>query len=387
MQLINADSGHYLKGMKENSIDSIVCDPPYGINLLGKKWDKSLPSSDIWTECLRVLRPGGYILAFSAARLYHHLAVDLEKSGFITHPMLGWIYGSGFPKATDLSRELDKRVDRPLPDDRFRNYLKTAVRRKGLTYSAIERELGLNGMFSHYVGKSQSQYPTPATWKQLKKLLGLGSQYDKIINTNRLAERGEDRNGSQAMLEGIHDKKFTKHVPKTKLAKKWSGYKYGLQCLKPAIEPIYMGQKPLDKNMVENIKRWGVGALNIEECRVKGNTPSKKLYNEDGRHPSNVLHDGIITEPFFYCAKPTSKERGEFNFHPTVKPIKLMIHLTKLVTPYGGVCLDPFLGSGTTAIAAVTNGLDFIGVEKSKEYFNLAKKRIKLFQTTCGFES
>lgn len=400
MQLINADSAVYLKTLKENSVDSVVCDPPYGISLLGNEWDKGLPPIEIWKECLRVLKPGGYILAMSAARLYHHLAIDMEKVGFITHPMIGWIYGSGFPKATDLAKELDKAKSELIPDDDFRNYLKKAVSKKGYSYAELEEHLGSRGMFSHYVGRSQPQYPTPKTWKQLKKLLDLDDRYDELINTNRMSERSDNGPQPKQMLASIRNNRAAfDYTPTTELGKKWFGYKYGLQCLKPALEPIYMGQKPFMKPIPTNVKRWDVGAMNIEACRIANLDRDEKLYNKGGRYPANVIHDGSIEvcdainksggmseyynslpftdlDTFYYVSKPSSKERSEYNNHPTVKPIRLMAHLTKLVTPKGGTCLDPFLGSGTTAIAAMKNGFHFIGIEREKEYFEIAKDRV-----------
>ena len=108
MKLIHADCLEFLKQLKNNSVDSIVCDPPYGINFMNKGWDKHLPFDEIWKECLRILKLGGHIIAMSSARTYHLLAQQIEKSGFTTYPMLGWIYGTGFPKATDLSKQFDK---------------------------------------------------------------------------------------------------------------------------------------------------------------------------------------------------------------------------------------------------------------------------------------
>jgi DNA modification methylase len=167
--------------MKPNSIDSIVCDPPYGINILDKKWDKALPITEIWQECFRVLKPGGHIMAFSSARLYHHLAVSLESVGFDTYNMLTWIYGSGFPKGTNLSREFDRVNDIPKPDDAFRAYLTRAIDRSSYKKSELEKLCETKGMISHYIGKSQPLYPNMKVWKILKRALNLDSTYDDFF--------------------------------------------------------------------------------------------------------------------------------------------------------------------------------------------------------------
>lgn len=374
--LHNGFSQEVLKQYEDNSIDCVVCDPPYGISFMGKNWDKALPPKEVWTEVYRVLKPGGYILAMSATRTYHRLAVQLEDMGFIVHPMIGWIFGSGFPKATDLGKQFDKQA-----------------------------------------GKKR-----------------------KVIGKQKLA-------GTAATLKGKSDRKdwkdqgeggtFTPEIeitePATKLAKKWDGWKYGLQSLKPALEPCFMGQKPIsEKRMTDNVRKHGVGAVNVDACRVKSDdkpTAGKRtktfgtnkdpvsggekdlnfIANNLGRFPANLIHDGITlpnnSERFFYCAKPSKKEKDQGlesfpikkvetrtdkgaglnlekgvqpgrNNHPTVKPVALMEYLIKLVCPKDGTVLDPFMGSGTTGIAAKNLDVNFVGIELDKGYFNIAKKRI-----------
>ena len=403
MKLYCGDSEQVLKEFPDNSIDSVVCDPPYGIHLQKRGWDKGLPSLALWKECYRVLKPGAYIIAMSAARMYHYLACDMEESGFITHPMLGWIYSSGMPKGRELARELDKKKE--CPDDAFRAYLKSAMKDKGLTAKKMNELCGYKGMFAHFMGKAQAQYPSPKTWSRIKEILELDHRYDEVIHRN---ERPKDltslpREGGNGIY-GFR-RKIKDYVPKSDLAKKWQGYRYGLQSLKPALEPIYMGQKPLTLSMKENIQNWGVGAVNIDACRVKMDKFDKrcdKRMNEQGRYPANVLQDGskeVIHEierqklgsashfkalpvkiedaaRFLYTSKPNIKERGKGNKHPTVKPIRLMEHLIQLVTPSGGVCLDPFMGSGSTGIAAIENNFAFIGIEKEEGFFEMARDRL-----------
>ena len=413
IQLHNGNSLEVLDLYPDNSIDCIVCDPPYGISFMGKDWDKALPPVEIWEKCFKKLKPGGYILAMSATRTYHRLGVQLEDLGFIVHPMIGWIFGSGFPKSVDLSKQFDKQA---------------GAKRK-------------------VVGK--------------QKLAGTAATLKGKPNRKDWTDQGEG---------GTYTPEINITAPATALAKKWDGWKYGLQSLKPALEPIFMGQKPHLKPMTENVKKYGVGAVNVDACRVKSkeNLGRKVVKSESnvfdslnkkgtgsqddkhklGRFPANVIHDGspdVIAEfpntkggsfpvqrgagvntsfgegqptpggarqlndegsaaRFFYTAKPSKKERdlgmdGEEikevdtrdpvakgyartpapakNNHPTVKPVKLMEYLIKLVCPPNGTVLDPFMGSGTTGMAAKKLKRKFIGIELSTDFFEIAKKRIK----------
>ena len=400
MKLYFGDSEEVLKSVPDHSVDSIVCDPPYGLHLMKKGWDKTLPSIALWKECYRVLKPGAYIMAMSSARTYHHLAVLMEKAGFITHPMLGWIFSSGMPKGADLARQLD--IEKEEPDEAFRVYLKSAMKAKGLTIKKMNELCGFKGMFCHFVGKSQSLYPSPKHWDRIKEVLELDNRYDSLIYRHN---KPKDLTSVFVQRKGVYQfrKKIKDYVPKTDLGKKWKGYRYGLQSLKPALEPIYMGQKPMSLSMKENILAWGVGAVNIDACRipVKDQEALDNRIDEQGRYPANVLHDGRrdtieamecyrkegsanyfnalsvdTRRRFFYVSKPSQKEKGAGNRHPTVKPIKLMEHLVKLITPVQGVCLDPFMGSGTTGIAALRNNFAFMGVEKEEGYFEMARNRL-----------
>lgn len=393
MKLYNEDCLNVLRKMKSCSIDSIVCDPPYGVNIMNESWDSHLPIHEIWKECFRVLKPGGHILAFSSARLYHHLAIEMENVGFETFNMLAWIYSGGFPKGKNLSLEFDKNDGLPKPDDKFRNYLRSAIKESPYKILELEKICGTSGMFSHYLGKSQPCFPNDKVWKILKKTLKLDNTYDELFlelqKRREEYQKKKEGNSKSRHFDSIM-KNFSYHRPKSELAKKWDGYKYGKQAIKPCIEPIYFGQKPPIRPITENVKKWNVGALNIEGCKIQG---------EDGkvRHLGSVIHDGQeltnqaltkddknatkylskipFEESFFYVPKPSKNERGN-NFHPTVKPIRLMEHLVRLVTPKGGTCLDPFMGSGTTGVACLNEKVSFIGIERERNFFELASERL-----------
>lgn len=393
MRLYNSDCLKVLKRMEDNSIDSIVCDPPYGINIQSQTWDKELPNLEIWNECFRVLKPGGHIMAFSSARLYHHLAVAMETVGFDTFNMLTWIYGSGFPKGCNLSREFDRTNDIPKPDDKFRKYLKDAIKASPYRKVDLEKICGTTGMMGHYTGKSQPAYPSLKVWKILKKTLKLDSTYDDFFK--ELEKKRDNYRSSESSQHTARyfsslkkDRSFSPHKPRTKLAKEWAGWKYGKQTVRPSMEPIYFGQKPPQKPLTRNIKEWGVGALNIQGCRTKEKDGKVRdtssvlmeeaindLLNEKDQGIANTISK-ISENDFFLESKPNRNERQGLT-HPTLKPIALMQRLVRLVTPPNGVCLDPFMGSGTTGVACKREGINFVGIGREEDYFKMAKTRIK----------
>ena len=357
------DCVEILRSFPDNSIDSIVCDPPYGIGFMGKDWDHSVPTEEWAKECFRVLKHGGHIVAFGATRAIHRMVCALEDEGFEIRDMINWLYFSGFPKSMDISKQIDK-------------------------MKGVEREV-----------------------------IGIDTRYNEpsgIVSAGR----------SERVLI---DRKITK--PATEEAQYWEGWG---TALKPAQEPAILCRKPIEKglNVSENVLKWGTGAINIDACRFGYGDPcwvgpqtenlsrynngkenynptsfsfapdERTLYNNSeekgGRFPANI----------YQCAKPSRSERetgledlpqkvsdgymgaGETrldgnpnpkraNFHPTVKPTKLMAWLCRLLTPKGGIVLDTFLGSGTTGVSASMEGFKFIGTEMNPEYCDIALQRIK----------
>ena len=467
-----------LKTLPDNSVDSIVTDPPYGIGFMNKEWDDpqkhkelidretkrsqerfeegkspvkggfskgvqpGLPIGgakegrwfqewcELWAkECFRVLKPGGHMLSFSAPRTYHRMATAFEDSGFQIRDQIMWVFGSGFPKSHNIGKAIDK-------------------------IQGNEREV---------VGKKENK-----------------------INLNATKE------GDKSFYENAWNNKDYIDLEITKGQSDWEGWG---TALKPAHEPICMARKPLsEKSIALNVLKHGTGGINIDDCRigtedklgrefkVGGQTlgagqyglndgrktkPTNNLegtYHDNtkglGRFPANIMFDEeagkILDEQsgvsksqkrkpeynkptehtntytpkasdyrddntysdtggasrFFYCPKVSKKERDmnmtcdvkeqssigstyagnqtsskiggnpdkptepKKNNHPTVKPIALMEYLIKLVTPKGGIVLEPFMGSGSTGIAAKNLGMSFIGIEKEEEYFEIAKQRI-----------
>ena len=335
------DCVEQMKAIASDSIDSIVTDPPYGISFMSKKWDCNVPSVAVWQECLRVLKPGGHLLAFAGTRTQHRMAVNIEDAGFEIRDMMAWVYGSGFPKSHNISKALDKAA-------------------------GAERE----------------------------------------VTGSRTAD--DIRGGNMhAANRGVSHTIELRDKPATPEAQQWEGWG---TALKPALEPITVARKPLSENTVAaNVLKHGTGGINIDESRIGG----------EGRFPANLIHDGgdevvdVLKDAarFFYCPKASKKDREEGlegfeekksgamagkeyredrptnhpfrkNNHPTVKPTELMRYLVRLVTPKGGTVLDPFMGSGSTGKAAVSDGFDFVGIEIDPDYLAIAKERINVPQQT-----
>jgi len=355
-----------LPTLPDNSVDSIVTDPPYELGFMGKKWDSSgiAYSVQLWTACLRVLKPGGHLLSFGGTRTFHRVAVAIEDAGFEIRDNIAWLYGSGFPKSLDVSKAIDKAAE---------------AEREVLTESVTD-------------------------------LFGEREEQRKETRTN-------EASGLVSVGQGERTK-TTRYetAPSTPEAEQWEGWG---TALKPAHEPIIVARKPLIGTVAHNVLTHGTGALNIDGSRI--GTVQREVVDK-GRWPANIILDehtaGLLDEQsdasrFFYVAKASKRDRNEGleelsikrpdnrsltgmgtfeekgvqpqqNFHPTVKPTALMEYLVKLVTPPNGTVLDPFTGSGSTGKAAILNGFDFIGIEMTEDYLPIIKARLKHAEATYG---
>jgi DNA modification methylase len=422
-----------LRAMPDNSVDSVVCDPPYGLSkepdmvevlrhwlagddythkgsgFMGKSWDSFVPGPSVWREVLRVLKPGGHLLAFFGTRTQDIGTLAIRMAGFEIRDSIAWVYGSGFPKSMDVSKAIDKAA------------------------GAVRDVLGE----VHRAGSSG--------------------------NGATVHQEGGEKSGVCVIT-----------APATDAAAQWQGWG---TALKPALEPITVARKPLIGTVAANVLEHGTGAINVDACRV-GNESTRRSVNiigvqqfgganhrpqheaehvarengsDAGRWPANLIHDGSdeviacfpakagVSAPvkgteasrasvgnvtgerdrvpgafhgdagsaarFFYCAKASRADRNEGlassstpalemgatmreredadwparngNHHPTVKPTDLMAYLCRLVTPPGGTVLDPFMGSGSTGKAAMREGFHFIGCELSPDYLEIARTRIE----------
>jgi site-specific DNA-methyltransferase (adenine-specific) len=475
------DNIESLKKLPDNSIDSIVSDPPYGLSFMNKKWDYDVPSVDFWSEVYRVLKPGGHVLSFGGTRTYHRMVVNIEDAGFEIRDQIMWLYGSGFPKSLNIGKAVDK----------------------------------LQGNDREVVGVKEQTGAKFKEWSSDESETRWHNQ-----GFNKVDGREFDITKGQSPYEG------------------WG------TALKPANEPICVARKPLsEKSVAENVLKWGTGGINIDGCRVGTTDMLRKLdgtftFNSgngadmkgktnafvepgEGRFPANIIlecicdevikgekgevkktnRDGFLnsnnvfeikndgktkrienygdkgdihTNPmcpcylldeqsgvsksskglmksaqsgndegrynwnngdkndfesvrghndkggasrFFYQAKVSKAERNmgldgfdeqditdgstrtneetgrafganrknKTNTHPTVKPVALMAYLCRLITPPNGIVLDPFMGSGSTGIAAQLEGFRFCGMEMDKDYFKIAEARIENFESYRKF--
>ena len=311
-ELIHGDCIEVLRSMPDCSVDAVVTDPPYGLSFMGKKWDYDVPSVEVWAECLRVLKPGGHLLAFAGTRTQHRMAVRIEDAGFEIRDMIAYVYGSGFPKSLDVSKAIDKNngeVGRLL---RFTEWMRTT----GLTSKQIDAATGTN-MGGHYLtAKSQPAIPTRRLWAKLRPLCGQVPDWVDELVERIEAEREvvikrtmTQGGGSSLQIRNGERREVEANItaPATDAAKQWDGWG---TALKPALEPITVARKPLVGTVAENVLAHGTGGLNVDECRVSGegwgtrtNSPeTKQVYGDYayiktqahdlGRWPANFIHDG-----------------------------------------------------------------------------------------------
>jgi site-specific DNA-methyltransferase (adenine-specific) len=370
-----------LRTLSDESVDAVVSDPPYGLSFMGKRWDYDVPSVEIWQQVLRVLKPGGHLLAFAGTRTQHRMAVRIEDAGFEIRDMIAWVYGSGFSKSMDVTKAID--AQDAVQEQQTRRYRFTAwVRSTGVTSKQIDEATQTN-MGGHYT--TAASQPAIMTREHLEACRHLFSDIPewveqecdiRSVESEALKSRAVVGKGYRVRRESIVDLAgrstggFDITAPATEAAKQWAGWGTSVR---PALEPITWARKPLIGTVAENLLQHRTGAVNVDGCKIDGE-----------RLPANFIHDGSeeavnllgSAARFFYCAKASKRDRGESNRHPTVKPTALMRYLCRLITPPGGLILDPFTGSGSTGRGAVLEGFRFIGMELDAEHVEEAKRRI-----------
>lgn len=374
-QLHLGDCLEVLATLPDNSVDSIVTDPPYGLSFMGKKWDYDVPSVAIWEQCLRVLKPGGHLLAFAGTRTQHRMAVRIEDAGFEIRDMIAWVYGSGFPKSLDVSKAIDKAAG---AEREVLGYTENARPNR------VGKETKLSG--AQTIG---GEITAPAT-DAARQWSGWGTALKPALEPITMARKPLSGTVAETVLQhgtgGINV----------------DGCRVGTE--------IRLNQSAGNKNLEHRTTVTPVSSHNETDGREC-----------IGRWPANIIHDGSNEAAlalksgarFFYTAKASKADRDEGcegleaihrangnkwtdqdyrvangerppsaesgprrNHHPTVKPTALMQYLCRLVTPPGGTVLDPFMGSGSTGKAATVNGFLFIGIERDPEYHKIAQARI-----------
>lgn len=395
--LINADCSEYLKTLEENSIDSLVTDPPAGISFMGKEWDKGdnfvESMTEIYKECLRVLKPGAHGLVWAIPRTSHWTATALEQAGFEIRDVVTHIFGTGFPKSLDVSKAIDKmmgaeREASPASPEAkrwsgFGTALKPASEhwilvRKRLSESTVAKNVLKHGTGALNIDASRiSVSENDPNHRSIENKTILGTTFGskdiiKSVSTGKSQLGTQGRFPANLVLSHNED------------------------CDEQCTE--FCPVKMLDEQSGVSKSVGGTGKATLNY---------KLSQNKTGQRYFNFGDIGGASR-FFYCAKASKRDRNEGldgmpsyrsqsdfrkdgfggnrsdpdnytftkNIHPTVKNTKLMEYLIRLITPPSGVVLDPFMGSGSTGVAAKRLGFGFVGIEKDPEYFEIAKVRI-----------
>lgn len=346
-----------LRRMPDSSVDSVVTDPPYGLSFMGKKWDYDVPATEVWVECLRVLKPGGHLLAFAGTRTQHRMAVRIEDAGFEIRDMIAWVYGSGFPKSHNLGGS----------HEGWGTALKPALEPITVARKPFSSTVAAN-VIVHGTGALNIDRCRVTTGDDTARI------------SNGAIKGGNFGAGGSApgpIAGGHSDGRWPANLIHDGSAEV------------VALFPAQAG---------------AAAPVTGNEPTANGFSGPVKYSGMRERVPGAFHSDSGSAARFFYCAKTSRKDRNEGllssdapavakdatmrdcetaewstrngNSHPTVKPTDLMAYLLRLVTPAGGVALDPFMGSGSTGKAAMREGFQFIGCEIDEQYAAIARARI-----------
>ena len=325
--------------MADSSVDAVVTDPPYGLSFMGKHWDHGVPGEAFWREALRVAKPGAHLLAFGGTRTYHRLACAIEDAGWEIRDCVMWVYGSGFPKSHNLRGQWSG----------WGTALKPAwepviVARKPLVGTVAANVL------AHGTG-------------------GINVDGCRVGTGDDRISGGTSGGSDGAVGEWGYSSGFERP----------SGGRWPANVIHDGSDEV-VGLFPQQRN----------GGANVSPRRKAG-VRTNIMSGTGLSEPTNRAYagDSGSAARFFYCAKASKRDRdegceGNRNGHPTVKPTALMRYLCRLVTPPGGVVLDPFMGSGSTGKAAILEGFQFVGIEQEPEYLEIARARIAYVQPESG---
>jgi site-specific DNA-methyltransferase (adenine-specific) len=358
-----------LRALPDCSVDSVVTDPPYGLSFMGKRWDYDVPSTEVWAECLRVLKPGGHLLAFAGTRTQHRMAVRIEDAGFEIRDMIAWVYGSGFPKSLDVVKAIGEEDPAARQWQGWGTALKPALEPITVARKPLVGTVAAN-VLEHGTG---------------------------AINVDGC------RVGTDGGCKGA--------------GRGPQGAVYG-DGLNGAFAPSVPGLGRFPANLIHDGSDEVVGLFpetGASSAKARNNRPSENIAMASSNYGHvSYGHDdnGGSAARFFYCAKASKADRdegcdalpfresaemvdrdedspgiqspragagrktGARNFHPTVKPTDLMRYLCRLVTQPRGIVLDPFMGSGSTGKGAMAEGFRFIGIERDPDYFKIAEARV-----------
>jgi site-specific DNA-methyltransferase (adenine-specific) len=415
VKLLNGDNIELLKTLEDNSIDSVVTDPPYGLSFMNKKWDHQVPSVEFWKEVLRVLKPGGHVLSFGGTRTYHRMTVNIEDAGFEIRDQIMWLYGSGFPKSHNVGLSIDKlkgheNRGRAIPT--ASTYQASDIEEKNkLTSNKVDKYETKTEEAKEYEGWGTALKPANEPICVARKPL---SEKTVAANVLKWGTGGINIDGCRVGSEG--------GTMKVDINKDSDTMFEGGRHNSGKVAELNEGRFPANIILDEEAGR----VLDEQSGPTsQGHWPKGKTkgFGEfgggetkyEGVGPKDKNNDKAGASRFFYQAKVSKKERNmglegfeekitpnsfgalgrksledrledksnpiiSKNNHPTVKPIALMAYLCRLVTPPNGIVLDPFMGSGSTGCAAVKEGFRFVGMEMDPEYFTISEKRIEHYE-------
>jgi site-specific DNA-methyltransferase (adenine-specific) len=367
----HGDCREVMATLDAESVDAVVCDPPYGLSFMGKGWDHGVPGVEFWTEALRVAKPGAHLLAFGGTRTYHRLACAIEDAGWEIRDCVMWVYGSGFPKSHDVSKAIDKAAGA----ERGRS----TVRSKSVsTCYAQDEWTRLN---AGTVLDAEAITPEAAQWSGWGT--ALKPAWEPIIVARKplcgtVAENVLTHGTGGINVDGC--RVGTESTLTIRNGNSGEHGRYGKD------DRVFTRENPPGRwpaNLIHDGSDEVVGLFPQQQSGAnpsrRGSQKFRTAYGEFAGNEECVSRRGADSGSaarFFYCAKASKADRSADNRHPTVKPTALMRYLCRLVTPPGGFVLDPFAGSGSTGKAAVCEGFDFVGIEREAEYVEIARARI-----------
>jgi site-specific DNA-methyltransferase (adenine-specific) len=377
--ILHGDCLEQLKKLEANSVDAVVSDPPYGLSFMGKKWDYDVPSVEVWREVLRVLKPGGHALIACGTRTQHRMVVNIEDAGFEIRDVITWLYGSGFPKSMAIDKAIDKAAGAKRAD-------------LGPSPFANKGRTDGNNAYGTPTDSSRERITAPAT-PAAKQWQGWGTALKPACEFWTLARKPiEGTVASNVLKHGtgglnIDATRIAGEPIKTTIGgRKLNGGKFADQS--GEIEKVHIPWENTKGRFPSNLILDEGAAAALDEQSGTLKTGAKNgVMGRMGYHGgasgavvNQAANEGGASR-FFYVAKVSPSERklddGSKSNHPTVKPVRLMRYLCRLITPSGGLVLDPFTGSGSTGVAALLEGFRFLGIEREAEYVEIAEKRLQ----------
>jgi SAM-dependent methyltransferase len=370
-----------LKSWPDACVDSVVTDPPYGLHFMGKKWDTDVPKVAIWREVLRVLKPGGHLLSFFGTRTYHRGVVAIEDAGFEIRDQLGWMHSQGFPKGIDVSKAIDKEAGRVRAREKCgglgtaRSFADDRWTQENMGQRIVDTPITESAR--RWKGWNVALKPAWEPIVLARKPLAEGTV---AANVQQYGTGGINVDGCRVSLVGIQGH-WAKYDPSGKIGfGKSEGQRSG---------PAYnrLGRWP--SNLIHDGSPEVLGLFPATKSgKMKAGTKRANREGWAGPMPEETgqetIGDSGSAARFFYCAKASRAERdagckeaeGGHNTGPCVKPLSLMRYLCRLVTPPGGLVLDPFCGSGSTLVAAMQEGFQYLGIDKDPHSVEIARARL-----------